>query len=129
MSLFLTAKGIEADGHRTAYSLIMAHSELFMRHTDIPHSNLIDSYLNTHQISVPTTHENTAAVALHPEIKRSIESTFVLPRERYTNQSKENQVDITLQSRAKDIIAATKTENATMIIDNERIVEPDIYEK
>jgi hypothetical protein len=96
------------------------YSEALLKHTGLPANEFLGLYTTT--LDVPAIDPNVQEQ--HPttrigEIKRAIESVFVLSWDKFLATVRENQLSISLKKEAKATLLAAKTEDATMEIDNE----------
>jgi hypothetical protein len=120
-SLFHIAQGLDVEHtHHTVVALLNEHSDALLKHTGLPANEFLGLYTTT--LDVPAL--NPDIQEQHPttrigEIKRAIESVFVLSWDAFLATSRENQLSLSLKKEAKATLLAAKTEDATMTIDNE----------
>jgi hypothetical protein len=120
-SLFHIAQGLDVEhSHHTVVALLNGYSEALLKHTGLPANEFLGLYTTT--LDVPAIDPNVQEQ--HPttrigEIKRAIESVFVLSWDKFLATVRENQLSISLKKEAKATLLAAKTEDATMEIDNE----------
>ena len=120
-SLFHIAQGLDVEHtHHTVIATLTQHSGSLLKHTGLPADEFLGLYMTTLDVPPldPTVQEN------HPtnrigEIKRALESVFVLSWDKYLSTYRENQLALSLKKEAKATLQAAKTEAAVMEIDNE----------
>jgi hypothetical protein len=120
-SLFHIAQGLDVEHtHHTVIALLNEHSEALLKHTGLPAGEFIGLYMTV--LKMPEL--NPDVQEQHPttrigEIKRAIESVFVLSWDKFLATVRENQLSLSLKKEAKATLLAAKSEDATMEIDNE----------
>ena len=120
-SLFHIAHGLDVENtHHTVVAILNEHSDALLKHTGLPANEFLGLYMTT--LDVPALDPNNQEQHPTPrigEIKRAIESVFVLSWDKYLATVRENQLSISHKKEAKATLLAAKTEDATMEIDNE----------
>jgi hypothetical protein len=120
-SLFHIAQGLDVEHtHHTVVALLSDHSEALLKHTGIPADAFLGLYTTTLDVPAldPDVQEQHPTTRIG-EIKRAIESVFVLSWDKFLATTRENQLSVSLKKEAKATLLAAKTEDATMEIDNE----------
>ena len=120
-SLFHIAQGLDVEStHHTVAALLNSHSDALLKHTGLPTNEFQSLYTTTLNVPVPVIQvEETPPTARIGEIKRTIESVFVLSWDKYLFTYRENQLALSLDKEAKATLLSAKTETATMEIDDE----------
>ena len=101
----------------TVYKLMEKYADTLLKHSPQDNGQFMVLYLET--IDVADQPEVDIDAAHGVAIKRAIESVFVLSWDRYLAQVKENELALSLKKRAKTALQERKTEDATMLIDDE----------
>jgi hypothetical protein len=123
--LFLTAQSVDtAQSHHTVARMLEQHSAPLLKHTGCTVEEFTALYKATLQVGDQPPATVDAQSPQHVGcIKRALESVFVLSWDRYLHQTKENALSISLKKEVKEQLLWCKTDDATMIIDNELPVD------
>lgn len=107
--------------HHTVAALLDQHSNALLKHTGLPTNEFQSLYATTLNAPtlVPTDQVNPPSTARIGEIKRALESVFVLSWDKYLSTHRENQLGLSLKKEAKATLQSEKTEAAAMEIDVE----------
>jgi hypothetical protein len=118
VSLFLVAQ--EVSTSRTdavALNILEDHGESILRHVCLEPSAFIILYRSTLQVN-PAVEQAEAAPSYYP-ISTAFNAIFNMSWDHYPKQEKDNQLAISLEKQAKEVMLASHTEDATMDIDAE----------
>ena len=118
-SLFHIAQGLHVKHtHLTVDALLDKYSTTLLKHTGITATAFRRLYIVTLDYDLDQTQEGLPSNKMG-EIKRALESVFVLSWDLYLRQVSENQLSISLKKEAKATLLTDKTVAATMELDKE----------
>lgn len=124
VSIFHTAQSVdESLTHPTAIKLISDHSIAILKHIDLPDDDFTVLYKTTVDVGNFTPEQIATENPQIGEIKRAIEAVFSASVDKYKKQEKDNHLALTIKKQAKEAILTQKTEEATMLVDDELPVD------
>ena len=117
-SIFHIAQGLDVDHtHHTVMAILKESSDVLLKHTGIPANEFLGLYMTALKVPVlaPTTQDGISTASTG-EIKRALESVFVLSWDKFLATSRENQLSLSLKKEAKAALKTEKSDDAANLL-------------
>lgn len=124
VSIFHTAQSVDDSlSHPLAIKLFTENSISILKHIDLESAAFCLLYKTTLDVGTLTEAQIAVDNPRIGEIKRAIESVFPAAIDKYIKQLADNNLALTIKKQAREALLEQKTEDATMLVDDELPVD------